>query len=75
WTAHYLSYCRLLEVMMTLQALALQDSMRPANDKLLTTGDKKTNAKATARIKIINSPDFWRAIERMKRHLEPLAIA
>jgi hypothetical protein len=50
--------------MMTLQALDLQDSMCPANDKLLTTGDKKTNAKATARIKIINSPDFWRAIER-----------
>lgn len=64
WTAHYLAYCRLLEVKLTLQALALQDSMRPVNDKLLTTGDKKAKAKATAMVKIINNPNFWTAIER-----------
>ncbi|KAJ7781902.1 hypothetical protein DFH07DRAFT_723434, partial [Mycena maculata] len=81
WTAHYLAYCQLSEVMQTLQALALQDFMHPSNDKLLTTGDKKAKTKARAMIKIINNPNFWRAIERykqslqMKKHLEPLAIA
>ncbi|KAJ7111680.1 hypothetical protein C8R44DRAFT_882747 [Mycena epipterygia] len=75
WTAHYLAYCRLLEVKLTLQALALQDSMRPTNNKLLTTGDKKAKAKAVTMVKIINNHNFWSVIERMKEHLEPLAIA
>lgn len=75
WTAHYLAYCRLLAVMKTLQSLALQDSMRPSSDKLLVTGDKKAKEKALAMVRIINDPDFWCAIERMKNHLEPLAVA
>ncbi|KAJ7358553.1 hypothetical protein DFH08DRAFT_686886, partial [Mycena albidolilacea] len=79
WTAHYLAYCRLLEVKIALRSLVLKDSMRPTNDKLLMTGDKKAKAKAKGMIKTIENPEFWAAIERydclMKKHLEPLAIA
>ncbi|KAF7358758.1 hypothetical protein MSAN_01214800 [Mycena sanguinolenta] len=64
WTAHYLAYCRLLEVKMALKSLVLKDSMHPTNDKLLTTGDKKAKAKAKAMIKTIENPQFWSAIER-----------
>lgn len=64
WTAHYLAYCRLLDLRLSLQTLVLKDSMRPSNDRQLVTGDRKAKAKAKAMLKIINDTNFWSAIQR-----------
>jgi hypothetical protein len=64
WTAHYLAYCRLLDLRLSLQTLVLKDSIRPANDRQLVTGDKKAKAKAKTMLKIINDTNFWSAIQR-----------
>ncbi|KAJ3008701.1 hypothetical protein NUW54_g3057 [Trametes sanguinea] len=68
WTSHYLAYRRLLELLPALQILA-QDH------RLFESGTAESHAKSREMIPIIRNGLFWHSLTRVKRHLEPLAIA
>ncbi|KZP34710.1 hypothetical protein FIBSPDRAFT_971865, partial [Athelia psychrophila] len=75
WTAHYQSYKRLLELHTALVVLVSSEAARPLDKKMIVTGDAKARARAASMLEIIGNNSFWHAITRIKRHLEPLAIA
>jgi hypothetical protein len=75
WTAHYQAYKRLLELQGVLQMLVSAENARPESMKLIVTGDRKAKDHAKRMIEIITNSVFWHSIARIKRHLEPLAIA
>ncbi|EIW73832.1 hypothetical protein CONPUDRAFT_21809, partial [Coniophora puteana RWD-64-598 SS2] len=77
WTAHFVAYRRLIKLRRTLMAVASTEILRPDDKKMIITGDKKARQKALTMLLLIqdHSQQFWKAIERITRHLEPLAIA
>lgn len=64
WTAHYIAYCRLLDVSHTLKLLVQQDEMCPTLEQRLVTGDKKSRDKAQLMVRLIKDEHFWSAILR-----------
>ncbi|KAI0654020.1 hypothetical protein C8Q70DRAFT_926500, partial [Cubamyces menziesii] len=69
WTSHYLAYRRLLELQPALQLLA-RDS------RLYLSGNAESHAKTRQMLPIIENGLFWHSLtNRVKKHLEPLAIA
>lgn len=66
WTAHYLAYCRLLELEPSLRLLAQKDAMKDEHDSQLITGDARAKAKAREMVGLILDRDntFWSAIRR-----------
>ncbi|EIW81491.1 hypothetical protein CONPUDRAFT_37147, partial [Coniophora puteana RWD-64-598 SS2] len=77
WTAHFVAYRRLIKLRRTLGTVAGNEILRPDDQKMIITGDKKARQKALTMLLLIQdqSQQFWKAIERITRHLEPLAIA
>ncbi|KAI0073823.1 hypothetical protein K474DRAFT_1700112 [Panus rudis PR-1116 ss-1] len=75
WTTHYLTYRRLLVLKLPLQTLLENDSQLPPEQQCVVIGDCQARLKAESMVKVIKDPQFWAALERMKMHLEPLAIA
>ncbi|KAI0070339.1 hypothetical protein K474DRAFT_1580306, partial [Panus rudis PR-1116 ss-1] len=75
WTTHYLAYRYLLVLKLPLQILLENDSRLPPDQQCVVIGDRQARMKAESMVKVIEDPQFWAALERMKLHLEPLAIA
>lgn len=94
WTAHYLSYQRLLNLRRTLEIMVENDDKLRPQDKIVVNGDRSSRTKATEMVSVIKDPLFWHWIarcetclilpmlcilistfNRMKKHLEPLALA
>ncbi|THU78266.1 hypothetical protein K435DRAFT_824147 [Dendrothele bispora CBS 962.96] len=74
WTAHYLAYRRLLDVWLALKYVVAEDQLLEGNSQIITR-DAAAKEKAREMIKVIGDEQFWKAVARMKNHLEPLAIA
>ncbi|KAJ2977735.1 hypothetical protein NUW54_g11382 [Trametes sanguinea] len=68
WTSHYLAYRRLLELQPALQLLAF-------DQRLFDSGTAESHAKSREMVPVIQNGLFWHSLTRIKRHLEPLAIA
>jgi hypothetical protein len=66
WTAHYLSYQRLLALRRTLEIMVENDDKLRPQDKLVVNGDRSSRAKATEMVGIIKDPLFWHWIARYK---------
>ncbi len=64
WTAHFLAYCRLLELRQTLQVIATQEENRPDDQKLIIKGNRETKERARKMMKLIQNPVFWYSIAR-----------
>ncbi|KAI0782452.1 hypothetical protein BC629DRAFT_1289429, partial [Irpex lacteus] len=73
WTSHYLAYRRLLRLQPYLMTMIAQDEA--GKESQIITGTAAAKAKAIEIISHLKDSDFWRAIERMKSHLEPFAYA
>nr|GAT59230.1 predicted protein [Mycena chlorophos] len=74
WTSHYLAFTRLLEISGPLKLLVSQEDLRGPDNQIIT-GDSKAKARARAMVRTIKNDTFWAAIQRMKTHLQPLALA
>jgi hypothetical protein len=68
WTAHYLAYCRLLELRLTLQQIVAMDQQKAENKQLIITGDCKAIDKAKTMVNIIDDPLFWFQVARSVVH-------
>ncbi|KAI0956286.1 hypothetical protein AcV7_006723 [Taiwanofungus camphoratus] len=75
WTAHYLAYRCLLELQPTLKWIINDDELHGNESCLITGSNAKTKQKSRETIELIKDGLFWHSLARMKRHLEPLAIA
>ncbi|KAF8496685.1 ribonuclease H-like domain-containing protein [Russula emetica] len=75
WTAHFLAYRRLLDLRQSLEIIATQEENRADDQKLIIKGGREAKEQARKMFKLIQNPDFWRSIARVKNHLEPLAVA
>ncbi|KAL1739125.1 ribonuclease H-like domain-containing protein [Schizophyllum fasciatum] len=72
WTSHYLSTARLLLLETEFKQLLLDSR----EELILVAGDTPA-AKETAEevLAILEAPDFWLNLKKVKLHLQPLAIA
>ncbi|KAF8478229.1 ribonuclease H-like domain-containing protein [Russula emetica] len=75
WTAHFLAYRRLLDLRQSLEIIATQEENCADDQKLIIKGRREAKEQARKMLKLIQNPDFWRSIARVKNHLEPLAVA
>ncbi|GLB41919.1 hypothetical protein LshimejAT787_1005190 [Lyophyllum shimeji] len=73
WTAHYLAFKRLLELRLPLEMMVRQDRLKDVSQ--ICTGKRKAREKAERMFEVIEDPVFWHSVLRLKRHLEPLALA
>lgn len=65
WTAHYVSFRRLLELKASLQTVISADEMQPdAAKKLVVTGNAKAKRKARRMVRIVQDSLFWHGILR-----------
>ena len=64
WTAHYLSYTRLLDLRSVLVMVVEMDSRRPEKDRCVVAGDAKSRNKARDMVMLIKNDDFWKALIR-----------
>ena len=63
WAAHYLAYCKLLELHGTLNVVVVNDEEKRAEDKIVVTGDAKAKDKVRKMVKLIlDEPLFWHGI-------------
>ncbi|GJE84312.1 hypothetical protein PsYK624_003880 [Phanerochaete sordida] len=72
WTAHFQSVSRLLRLSIPTRSCSVT-----RRDKLLTSAGRTAEAKGKAQevLRIVDDPDFWVRLTRVKTYLEPLAIA
>ncbi|KAF8498475.1 ribonuclease H-like domain-containing protein [Russula emetica] len=75
WTAHFLAYRRLLDLRQSLEIIATQEENCADDQKLIIKGRREAKEQARKMLKLIQNPDFWHSIARVKNHLEPLAVA
>ncbi|KAJ7140750.1 hypothetical protein C8R44DRAFT_866446 [Mycena epipterygia] len=75
WTAHYQAFQQLQQVQSALTAVIEKEMKLPPKERNFVRGDRKAKEKCLAMVGIVKDPFFWRAISRMVRHLNPLAIA
>ncbi|KAF8491218.1 hypothetical protein F5888DRAFT_1581643, partial [Russula emetica] len=75
WTAHFLAYRHLLDLRQSLEIIATQEENRADDQKLIIKGRREAKEQARKMLKLIQNPDFWRSIARVKNHLEPLVVA
>ncbi|KAF8876093.1 ribonuclease H-like domain-containing protein, partial [Infundibulicybe gibba] len=73
WTSHYSAYERLLKLRLVLELVVTQDQNLGVSD--IITGKRAAKDKAQAMIKKIQDSMFWYNLARLKKHLEPLALA
>lgn len=64
WTAHYLSYSRLLDLRSVLIMVVEMDSRRQEKDRCVVAGDAKSKKKAKEMVALIQNDTFWRALLR-----------
>jgi hypothetical protein len=64
WTAHFLAYCRLLELRQTLQIIATQEENRPDDQKLIIKGNRDAKDQARKMMELIQNSVFWHSIAR-----------
>lgn len=64
WTAHYQAYKRLLELHTSLEVLTVKEAARPADKKMVITGDAKAQARSRKMLDIIRNPLLWHALAR-----------
>lgn len=62
WTAHYMAYCRLLELQPFLTSLVYTEETLPKQMKQIITENKDVKTKASTMVKIIKDSSFWHAI-------------
>ncbi|KAF9647431.1 hypothetical protein BDM02DRAFT_3098174 [Thelephora ganbajun] len=75
WTAHYQAYSRLLDLRSVLLAVVGMDEYRLEKERFVVAGDAKAREKAKEMVMLIRNDAFWKALHRMKLHLQPLGIA
>ncbi|KAJ7145948.1 hypothetical protein C8R44DRAFT_553785, partial [Mycena epipterygia] len=75
WTALYQAFRRLQQVQSALTAVIEKEMKLPPKERNFVRGDRKAKEKCLAMVGIVRDPFFCRAISRMVRHLNPLAIA
>jgi hypothetical protein len=73
WTAHYLAFKRLLELRWVLEQMLRDD--RGALESQIIIGTSDAKAKARKMFSIIDDSAFWHNLLRLKKQLEPLALA
>ena len=64
WTAHYLSYSRLLDLRSVLIMVVDMDSRRLEKDRCVIAGDAKAKKKANDMVILIKNDTFWKALLR-----------
>jgi hypothetical protein len=69
WTAHYLSYQRLLALRRTLEIMVENDDKLRPQDKIVINGDRSSRAKAMEMVSIIKDLLFWHWIARCNMYL------
>ncbi|KAL7281578.1 hypothetical protein ACG7TL_004895 [Trametes sanguinea] len=76
WTSHYLAFRRLLELQSTLSYIIADDNARGGTSTFMA-GLNTSAAKSKARqmIALMQNGAFWHSLNRVKLHLEPLAVA
>ncbi|KAJ3002962.1 hypothetical protein NUW54_g5562 [Trametes sanguinea] len=76
WTSHYLAFRRLLELQSTLSYIIADDNARGGTSTFMV-GLNTSAAKNKARqmIALMQNGAFWHSLNRVKLHLEPLAVA
>ena len=62
WTAHYLAYCQLLDLLYTLQILARHE--RECNKPRIIVGGAASRRKASGMLSIIEDPLFWHTLAK-----------
>lgn len=67
WTAHYLSYSRLMDLRSVLVVVAEMDSRRPEKDRCVVAGDTRAKQKARDMVELIRNDAFWKALLRYGR--------
>ncbi|KAI0633207.1 ribonuclease H-like domain-containing protein [Trametes polyzona] len=75
WTSHYHAFKRLLELQPTLGAILAEDRLRGVSTFLVGLRGATQKAKAHEMTSLMQNGTFWHALNRIKLHLEPLAIA
>lgn len=73
WTAHYLAFKRLLELRWVLEQMLRDD--RGAHESQIVIGTSDAKAKARKMFSVIEDSAFWHNLLRLKKQLEPLALA
>ena len=68
WTAHYLSYTRLLDLRSVLVMVVEVDSHQPDKDRRVIAGDAKARKKVTDMVALIKNDAFWKALLRYGSH-------
>ena len=63
WTAHYLSYHRLLDLLNPLKILVAQERGRGNNPHIIV-GDAASRRKAGKMLELIENPLFWHTLAR-----------
>ena len=69
WTAHYLSYSRLLDLQSVLIMVVEMDSRRPEKDQCVIAGDTRAKRKAMDMVVLIKNDTFWKALLRFDNFL------
>src|ERR1700733_471883 len=55
WTAHFLAYCRLLELRQTLEIIATQEENRPDDQKPIIKGNREAKEQARKMMELIQN--------------------
>jgi len=71
WTAHYLAFRRLLELRISIQALVLEDTLAPDDQKIIIPqGSSAANRKkAREMMTVIEDGSFWHSLARYETFL------
>ncbi|EJF60609.1 hypothetical protein DICSQDRAFT_62505 [Dichomitus squalens LYAD-421 SS1] len=78
WTSIYLAYRRLLQLRTALMVFIEDRFYAPSrrdNRRIFESGTLESHAKTREMIEELKKPLLWHHLSRVKRHLEPLAIA